>query len=253
MKYTERNGNIINGWAAENSLNWTKPVDHEHFLRAKEGDYAFTLTPVKKVPEQWIRDVKGLNVLGLAAGGGQQMALLSAAGAKCTLLDISDAQLAADQVVAEREDYSITLLKGDMTEPFPFPDNTFDMIVNPVSNQYIRDVYPVFMECARVLKPGGTLLCGLPTCNYFIFDDETQRAVYSLPYDPLSNPDLYEEAIRENYTLQFSHTLEEQIGGQLKAGLRLLDLYEDTCGEGPLYEMNIPMFIATCSVKPIIQ
>lgn len=250
MKYTERNGNIINDWAAENTLNWTRPIDHERFLQAKAGDYAFTLTPVKKVPMQWIREVNSMNVLGLAAGGGQQMALLSAAGAKCTLLDISDAQLSADRVVAERENYPITLLKGDMTEPFPFPDNTFDLIVNPVSNQYIRDVYPVFRECSRVLKPGGFLLCGLPTCNYFIFDDETQCAVNSLPIDPLSDIALYEEAVRENRTLQFSHTLEEQIGGQLKAGLHLLDLYEDTCGEGPLHEMNIPMFVATCSVKP---
>ena len=250
MKYTERNGKIINDWAAENALSWTKPIDHERFLRAKAGDYAFTLTPVKKVPTQWIGEVSGKHILGLAAGGGQQMALLSAAGAKCTLLDISDAQLDADRAVAEREAYAITLIKGDMTEPFPFPDDTFDLIVNPVSNQYIRDVDPVFRECARVLKPGGMLLCGLPTCNYFIFDDETRCAVYALPYDPLSDPALYEEAMRENHALQFSHTLEEQIGGQLKAGLRLLDLYEDTCGEGPLHEMNIPMFIATCSVKP---
>ena len=91
----------------------------------------------------------------------------------------------------------------------------------------------------------------MPTYNYFIFDDETRCAVTSLPVDPLSDSALYEEAMRENRTLQFSHTLEEQIGGQLKAGLRLLDLYEDTCGEGPLHEMNIPMFVATCSVKPV--
>ncbi|MCR4671834.1 MAG: class I SAM-dependent methyltransferase [Lachnospiraceae bacterium] len=249
MKYTERNGNIINDWAAEDSLNWTKPVDHERFLQAKAGDYAFTLTPVKRVPMSWIPSVRDLAVLGLAAGGGQQMAVLSAAGAKCTLLDISDAQLAADREVAEREGYDITIIKGDMTERFPFPDASFDLIVNPVSNQYIRDVYPVFEECARVLKPGGILLCGLPTANYFALDDDTRRVMQSLPYDPLSDPELYEEAMAGNFTLQFSHTLEEQIGGQLKAGLTLTGIYEDTCGEGPLHEMNIPMFIATRSVK----
>lgn len=49
--------------------------------------------------------------------------------------------------------------------------------------------------------------------------------------------------------MQFSHTLEEQIGGQLKAGFTLTDLYEDTNGAGYLHEMNIPSFIATRAVK----
>ena len=38
------------------------------------------------------------------------------------------------------------------------------------------------------------------------------------------------------------HTLEEQIRGQLKAGFRLLDLYEDTNGSGFLHEMGVPTF-----------
>ena len=249
MKYTERNGSIINDWAAENSLSWTKPIDHAAFMAARAGAYAFTVTPVKKVPLAWTPPVKGLRVLGLAAGGGQQMALLSAAGASCTLMDISDAQLAADRFIAEREGYDITIIKGDMTETFPFEDESFDIIVNPVSNQYVRDVYPVFAECARVLRPGGVLVCGLPTANYFALDDESKTVVQSLPVDPLADSELYEAAMAENDALQFSHTLEEQIGGQLKAGLTLTDLYEDTCGAGPLHEMNIPMFIATRAVK----
>ena len=49
--------------------------------------------------------------------------------------------------------------------------------------------------------------------------------------------------------VQFSHSLEEQIGGQLKAGFRLLDLYEDTNGQGRLHEMGIPTFLAMLSEK----
>ena len=43
--------------------------------------------------------------------------------------------------------------------------------------------------------------------------------------------------------------MEEQIGGQLKAGFTLVDIYEDTNGEGYLHELNIPTFIATKSIK----
>ena len=49
--------------------------------------------------------------------------------------------------------------------------------------------------------------------------------------------------------MQFSHTLEEQLGGQLEAGFRLTHLYEDTNGTGRLHEMNIPCFLATRAVK----
>lgn len=45
------------------------------------------------------------------------------------------------------------------------------------------------------------------------------------------------------------HTLEEQIGGQLEAGLILTDLYEDTGGGGILHDHNIPTFLATRAVK----
>ena len=54
---------------------------------------------------------------------------------------------------------------------------------------------------------------------------------------------------KNNEGVQFSHTLEEQVGGRLAAGFRLTELYEDTNGSGRLHEMNIPCFIATRAVK----
>lgn len=73
--------------------------------------------------------------------------------------------------------------------------------------------------------------------------------VNALPYDPLSNPSQYETAMKNDYGIQFSHTIEEQIGGQLKAGFTLADVYEDTNGEGYLHELNVPSFWATLAIK----
>ena len=50
-------------------------------------------------------------------------------------------------------------------------------------------------------------------------------------------------------TITFSHTLDEQLGGQLRAGFRLTDLYEDSNGEGRLHELGIPCYVATRAVK----
>ena len=250
MKYTNQNAEIINQWKKRYGLKWMEPISHETFLNARNGEWDITLTPVKAVPHAWLGDVKGKKILGLASGGGQQMPVLSALGAECTVLDISREQLAAEKEVAAREGYRIRIIEGDMTQRLPFADGEFDMIVNPVSNHYIEDVFPVFAECRRVLKPGGELLCGLDTGIYWVFDDAEEKVVHSLPFNPLKDRALYDELMEKDMGLQFSHTLEEQIGGQLKAGFTLLDLYEDTNGAGPLHEKNVPTFIATRSRKP---
>lgn len=52
--------------------------------------------------------------------------------------------------------------------------------------------------------------------------------------------------------LEFSHSLEDQIGGQLDAGFVLTGLFEDRCppdDDDPLKDY-FPMFIATRAVKP---
>ena len=74
--------------------------------------------------------------------------------------------------------------------------------------------------------------------------------MYSLPFNPLKDPQLYRDSMQNDWGIQFSHTLEEQLGGQLEAGFRLTDLYEDTSGSGNLHDHNVPTFLATRAVKP---
>ena len=59
------------------------------------------------------------------------------------------------------------------------------------------------------------------------------------------------EVMRDGDGMQFSHSLEEQIGGQLKAGLRLTDLFDDRDrpGQGRLRDFT-PTYIATRAIKP---
>lgn len=177
------------------------------------------------------------------------MPIFAALGAICTVLDYSDAQIASERLVSKREGYEIDIVQADMTKPLPFEPETFDLIFHPVSNCYVREVEPIFRECFRVLKPGGVLLAGLDTGINYIVDEDEERIVNALPFDPLENPAYMEQLRRQDCGVQFSHTLEEQLGGQLKAGFLLTDLYEDTNGEGRLHEMRIPAFVATRAVK----
>ena len=177
------------------------------------------------------------------------MPIFCALGAECTVLDYSAVQCESERMISDREGYSLEILQADMTKPLPFGDETFDIIFHPVSNCYVEAVEPVFRECYRILKPGGVLLGGYDIGINYLFDDNEDRIVYSLPFNPLKDRKLYEEAVKNDWGIQFSHTLEEQLGGQLKAGFRLTDLYEDTNGSGNLHEHNVPSFVATRCVK----
>ena len=70
-----------------------------------------------------------------------------------------------------------------------------------------------------------------------------------MPFNPLKNEDQRRQLEEEDCGMQFSHTVEEQIGGQLQAGFRLTGLYGDTNGYGYLHEKNIESFLATRAVK----
>ncbi len=245
--YQEINSKTFDRWIDE-GWEWGIPIDHETYVQALKGEWDVKLTPVKFVPHSWFGELRGKKVLGLASGGGQQMPIFAALGAECTVLDYSDRQLESEALVSKREGYSIRIVKADMTKPLPFKDGEFDLIFHPVSNCYIENVEPVFLECARVLKKDGVLLCGLDNGINYIFDENEKEVVNSLPFNPLKNEKQRKLLEDEDCGIQFSHTLEEQIGGQLKASFMLTDIYEDTNGEGNLHKMNIPSFIATRAV-----
>ena len=248
MDYQDINAKTIDRWIDE-GWEWGKPITHETYLKAVAGDWQVFLTPTKPVPKSWFGDLRGKKILGLASGGGQQMPIFASQGAICTVFDYSLKQLESEKMVSERDAYPIEIIRGDMSKPLPFEDESFDMIFHPVSNCYVREVEPIWKECFRILKQGGELLSGTDHyVNYLVDDDET-AIVNHLPFDPVANEDQRRQLEEADCGFQFSHTLEEQIGGQLKAGFTLLELYEDTNGEGRLHELNIPTMLAMRSRK----
>lgn len=248
MDYQDINSKTIDAWCRD-GWQWGQPCSHEAYAAATQGRWDVFLTPTKPVPHAWFGQMQGKEILGLASGGGQQIPIFTALGAKCTVLDYSAAQCESEGMVSRREGYDVRIYRADMTKPLPFPDESFDLIFHPVSNCYVEKVEPIFRECFRVLKPGGVLLCGLDNGMNFIFDETETTLTYHLPFNPLQDPALFQQCMEHDYGVQFSHTMEEQLGGQLKAGFRLTDLYEDTNGEGRLHEYGVPSFLATRAVK----
>ncbi|WP_049777698.1 hypothetical protein [Coriobacterium glomerans] len=100
-----------------------------------------------------------------------------------------------------------------------------------------------------MLAHGGRLICGLDNGFGYAFDGAEERIVNRLPHNPLRDPDLMATFDIDEDDIQFSHTFDEQIAGQLRAGFTLIDCYEDTHGEGRLHDLNIPTFWATLCEK----
>ena len=243
--------------AVERGSPWTIPVDTAAVHAARQGDWAIVLTPEKTVPRSWFpAETHGVDVLCLASGGGQQGPMLAAAGANVTVLDNSQLQLDRDRLVAQRESLSITLLKGDMRDLSKLADASFDLIVHPCSNMFVPNVRPVWEESFRVLRPGGALMAGFCNPASYIFDqhlaDEgTLDVRHALPYSDLASlaPDELQAYIDDLQPLEFGHTLEDQIGGQIAAGFLISGFYEDVWTGTKLAEY-MPTFIATRATKP---
>lgn len=247
MDYTDINSRTIDKWVDE-GWEWARPISHEEYIKALEGNGKIFLTPTKPVPTTWLGDMKERKVLALASGGGQQGPVLHAMKAEVTVFDNSERMLDMDWIVSEREEYEALLVKGDMTKPLPFPDEAFDMIINPVSNCYIEHPEDVWKECFRILKCGGRLLAGLDNGINYIVDENEMMITSSLPYNPLRNPDQM-KTMNPDDGIQFSHSYEENIQGMIDAGFTIRGIYSDTNGRGRLHELNIPTFYAIFAEK----
>ncbi len=238
---------------------WVQPVDRETIARARAGDWQIILTPTLGVPAEWFGDVGGARVLGLASGGGQQMPVLAAAGARVTTFDNSGEQLARDRLVAERENLDMVFEQGDMADLSRFADASFDLIFHPVANVFCADILPVWRECFRVLRPGGRLLAGFMNPCFYLFDHEAMEqgapptVTYRLPYSDVATfTDTQIEArIAQGEAMEFSHSLDTQIGGQLLAGFVIAGFYEDRWDDAatPL-NAHMPTSMATLAIKP---
>ena len=104
-------------------------------------------------------------------------------------------------------------------------------------------------DILRLLKKGGILLSGLDNGVNYLVDEDEEKIVNTMPFDPLTNEEHRKFLEDTDCGMQFSHTVEEQIGGQLEAGLMLTHIFGDTNGAGRLHEMNIESYFATRAVK----
>lgn len=210
---------------------WNERVTHglPHTAPARDEDFDAGLAAL--APKGWLNgDLKGCNVLCLAAGGGKHSMLFAAQGARVTVLDLSPHMLELDRKAAEGRGFHITTIQGSMDNLRMFERATFELVFHPVSTCYVPDVLTVYGEIARVTAPGGLYISqhkqpaslqadALPAMGGY-----TVREGY---YRKAPLPDVRGAwQHREAGTMEFVHTLEDLLGGMCRAGFVIEDLLE---------------------------
>ena len=217
-KQVEKNiDNLVDG-----GVGFSIPVTREQI-----EDYKITRECEFMPPREWIpENIADMKVLLIAGAGGQQAPLFAALGADVTVIDLSDKMLEKDRIVAERENLKINIEKGNICDLSRFSDSSFDLIMNPPSLFYVPDIMPVFKECGRVLKDGGIfIMWAANPINYMCNHDSEKNLYYICNPLPFISYE-HDKGCAEAGWIEYGHTLESYIGGQIKCGFAIIGFIE---------------------------
>lgn len=118
-----------------------------------------------------VPEVDGRHILDAGCGPGLNTEWLLDRGAQVTAVDVTPDFL---RITRERVGDRATIQRADLDQPLDFADESFDGVLCALVLDYIADWGPTFREFARVLRPGGWLVCsaGHPFGDWLYFNME---------------------------------------------------------------------------------
>ena len=114
-------------------------------------------------------EVKGKRVLDAACGPGVYSEWLLSHGAEVVAVDSSPKMV---QLAKQRLGTASNVLQADLSKPLTFLDSSsFDIVLSPLTMEYIEDWHSTFAEFYRVLRPGGYFVLSVthPFFDYVYF------------------------------------------------------------------------------------
>ena len=158
-------------WDA-NAENWVAP-GRERWAdaRIRWGTWDLAEDDLHLLPE-----VGGLEVVELGCGTGYFSSWLARRGARPVGLDNSSKQLATAAHLQREFGVPFPLVHGD-AERAPFADGSFDLALSEYGAIIWCDPYGWIPEAARILRPGGHLVCfGNSYLQMLTFPDGGEKA-----------------------------------------------------------------------------
>jgi SAM-dependent methyltransferase len=216
-EHARRNARYWDGLAAEYQSATHISVDDFHFAPLVPGERELGLLPA---------DLQGKRCLELGCGAGQNSIFLARQGAEAVAVDVSAAQVRHGQKLAKAQGVSVRFLQTDM-EDLPADLGDFDLIHSAYGLPFAADPAGVVADCARRLRPGGTLLLSIGHPVYageWLELDEDERGLFLTNYFH-PTPDV-REGEGESESCAQAYPVSVAVDWILRAGLRLTALLE---------------------------
>src|SRR6266404_2091378 len=105
------------------------------------------------VTRETLANLRSSSILELGCGTGKNTALLAQIGEHVAAVDFS-----AGMIEKAREKLSfdnVTFIVADISQPWRFEDQSFDLVVCNLVLEHVSDLSFVFAQAFRVLRPGG--------------------------------------------------------------------------------------------------
>lgn len=189
-------------------------------------------------PDGKLGELRGKNVLCLAGGGGQQSAAFAVLGAAVTVVDLSEEQLQKDHQVAAHYQVNIQTLQGDMRDLSRLEANTFDIVWQPYSINFVPEARQVFRQVAWVMRREGIYRfnCANPFVSGLTEKDwNGEGYLMKQPYiegAETTYPDsawVYDETSEKiPQPREYRHTLSTLINGLIEQGFVIREVSDST-------------------------
>ncbi len=163
--------------------------------------------------DKWMLEVlplkKGMTILDVGCGAGKQcfsyLAHLSGK-AEITGGDVSEELLTKAREENLKLGNRVTFRTLNFNEPFPFEDNTFDLVSCSFAIYYAEDIPFTINEMHRVLKPGGKLFTTgpMPENKQMFYDIIKEATGKDIP--PMPGSSRYASDILDSVKAIFSET-----------------------------------------------
>lgn len=228
---------------------------HDWYIdTATDQDFANPLAVVDQCG--WLGgDVRGKQILCLAAGGGRHSVLFAQAGARVTVVDLSPRMLDLDRKIAAERGLPVRIVETSMEDLSMFNDGEFEIVLQPVSTCYVAEIGTVYRQVARVTMANGLYISqhkqpvnlqadAAPTGRGYLLSEPYYR---NTPLPPLEIRSWHREA----GTVEFLHRWGQLLGELCRSGFVIEDVAEPNHANPAAEPGTFPH--RSCFVPPYIK